>query len=217
MFEYQGLKIGWLGHDGFEIKNGLTVIVDPFKLRSVRDKADVLLISHEHFDHLSLEDVKKVTSDKTIVVAAATCKSELAKLRFKDLRLMNPGDKTEVEGVTVEAVPAYNLNKFREPGKVFHPKDERKLGFIIQMKGTRIYHSGDTDVIPEMKNFRADIALLPVSGTYVMTSEEAATAAQMIRPKLAIPMHYGAIVGSEADAENFKRIAPCEVRILKPE
>ena len=211
------MKVSWLGHDGFKIKNGKTVIIDPFKIRSSSEKADILLISHEHFDHLSVEDIKKVASDKTTVIAAASCKDELSKLKFRDVKLVRPGDRVKLDDVSIEAVPAYNLNKFREPGKVFHPREEGKVGYIVQMKGVRVYHAGDTDVIPEMKSFKADMALLPVSGTYVMTSQEAAEAAKMIGPKLAIPMHYGAIVGSESDAERFKQLASCQVQILKPE
>ena len=217
MFEYQGVKISWLGHDSFKVKNGRTVIIDPFKLRSAPEKADVLLITHEHFDHLSLEDIKKVASEKTTVVAISSCKSELAKLKVKEVRIVRPGDKVNIDDITVEAVPAYNLNKFREPGKVFHPRDDGKAGYLVTVKGVRIYHAGDTDAIPEMKGVRADVALLPVSGTYVMTSEEAVEAAKMINPKIAIPMHYGAIVGSERDAEIFKQLATCPVQILKPE
>jgi len=217
LFEYQGIKVSWLGHDSFKIKNGKTVIIDPFKIRSSSEKADILLVSHEHFDHLSIDDIKKVASDKTTVVAAASCKNELSKLKFKEIRIVHPGDKVQLDDVTIEAVPAYNLNKFREPGKVFHPKEDAKVGYIVTMKGVRVYHAGDTDVIPEMKNFKTDLALLPVSGTYVMTPNEAAEAAKIIGPKLAIPMHYGAIVGSEEDAEKFKQLASCQVQILKPE
>lgn len=217
MLEYQGVKISWLGHDSFKIKNGKTIIIDPFKLRSAPEKADILLVTHEHFDHLSLDDIKKVVSEKTTVVTISSCRSELSKLKVKEVKFVRPGDKVNVDDVTVEAVPAYNLNKFREPGKVFHPKDDGKAGYIVTVKGVRIYHAGDTDAIPEMKGLKTDVALLPVSGTYVMTSEEAAEAARTINPKLAIPMHYGAIVGSERDAEKFKQLATCPVQILKPE
>ena len=217
MLEYQGVKISWLGHDSFKIKNGKTIIIDPFKLRSAPEKADILLVTHEHFDHLSLDDIKKVVSEKTTVVAISSCRSELSKLKVKEVKFVRPGDKVNVDDVTVEAVPAYNLNKFREPGKVFHPKGDGKAGYIVTVKGVRIYHAGDTDAIPEMKGLKTDVALLPVSGTYVMTSEEAAEAAKTINPRLAIPMHYGAIVGSERDAERFKQLATCPVQILKPE
>ena len=217
MFEYQGVKISWLGHDSFRIKNGKTVIIDPFKIRPIPDKADILLISHEHFDHLSLDDAMKVSSGNTTVVTIPAVKKELSSLRVKEVKAVRPGDKVALGEITIEAVPAYNLNKFREPGKPFHPKGDGKIGFILSVKGVRIYHAGDTDPIPEMKGFKTDIALLPVSGTYVMTPEEAAEATRMIKPKLAIPMHYGAIVGSESDAERFKQLANCPVQILKPE
>ena len=217
MFEYRGLKISWLGHDSFRLKNGKTVIIDPFKLRSDPGKADILLISHEHFDHMSLDDVKKVVTSDTTVITIQAVKRELSGLKVKEIRTVKPGDMLKLDDVRVEIVPAYNLNKFREPGKVFHPKDDGKVGFVISMKGLRVYHAGDTDAIPEMMGLKPDLALLPVSGTYVMTPEEAAEAARMIEPKLVIPMHYGAIVGSDTDAQKFKQLAPCEVQILKPE
>ena len=219
MFDYHGVKISWLGHDSFVIKNGKTVFVDPFKLRSNPGKADILLISHEHFDHLSLDDIKKVSNENTTIITIPAVKKELAGLKLKDVRAARPGDKVTVGDVTIELVPAYNLNKFREPGKVVHPKEDGKAGFIIGMKGLRIYHAGDTDAIPEMKGLKPDIAMLPVSGTYVMTPEEAAQATKMVEPKLVIPMHYGAIVGSEQDALKFKQLVSTTtpVQILKPE
>ncbi len=217
LFEYLGLKIRWLGHDGFLIKNGKTIVIDPFKVQSKLDKADILLISHEHFDHLSIEDITKIASDKTILVASKSCKEGLSKMKFRESKFLKPGEKVTLENVTIEAIPAYNLTKFKEPGKPFHPRDEAKLGFLIQIEGVRVYHAGDTDFIPEMKGLKTDLALLPVSGTYVMTPQEASSAADAIKPKLAIPMHFGAIVGSEKDAAEFKRLAPCAVQILEPE
>jgi L-ascorbate metabolism protein UlaG (beta-lactamase superfamily) len=186
-------------------------------VQSKLDKADILLISHEHFDHLSIEDIMKTASDKTILIASKSSKEGLSKIKFKESRFLNPGEKVTLDNVIIEAIPAYNLNKFREPGKPFHPREEAKLGFLIQIGGVRVYHAGDTDFIPEMEGLKTDLALLPVSGTYVMTSQEAASAAAAIKPKLAIPMHFGTIVGSEKDAAEFKRLAPCVVQILKPE
>ena len=217
MYEYQGLKISWLGHDSFKIKNGKIVIIDPFKIRPTSDKADILLISHEHFDHFSLDDIKKVVNENTTIVTIPAVKKELSSVKVKEVRAVKPGDKLKLGDVSIEVVPAYNLNKFREPGKVFHPKEDGKAGYIIGMKGIRIYHSGDTDAIPEMKGLKPDVALLPVSGTYVMTAEEAVQAVKMVEPKLAIPMHYGVIVGSEQDAQRFKQLATVEVQILKAE
>ena len=136
-------------------------------------------------------------------------------MQVKETRFLDPGGKFSVGKVEIEAVPAYNVNKFREPGKAFHPKAEKRLGFVITMDGTRVYFAGDTDFIPEMKDIAVDIALLPVSGTYVMTPEEAVEAALAIHPKIAVPMHYGAIVGSDADALKFKSLVKhCQVEII---
>jgi L-ascorbate metabolism protein UlaG (beta-lactamase superfamily) len=217
MLEYQGVKLSWLGHDGFRIRNGKVLYIDPFKIEGGGPKADIVLLSHEHYDHCDADDLKKIITPDTIIVAHSQSKGVLGKLKIKEIKIVKPGDKINVGDLTVEAVPAYNLNKFREPGKVFHPKEDGKVGFILTVNGVRIYHAGDTDHIPEMRNIRTDIALLPVSGTYVMTAEEAAEAAADINPKLAIPMHYGAIVGGRSDAETFKGLAECEVKILEKE
>ena len=217
MIVFKGLKISWLGHDSFVIRNGKTVAIDPFKIKGRHDPADILLITHEHFDHCSPDDVKKIASNKTIIVGTPACKAELAKAKIGEFRTVKPGDKLRLDGVSIETVPAYNLNKFREPGKVFHPREDQKVGYIIEIEHVRVYHAGDTDAIPEMKGLKTDVALLPVSGTYVMTAEEAAEAASLVNPSLAIPMHYGSIVGSEKDAAKFKELAPCDVQILKPE
>jgi len=206
----------WLGHDGFRITNGKTLYIDPFQIKG-GPKADIVLVSHEHSDHCNLDDLKKIVGPETTIVAHAQSKSELSKLKAKEIKVVKPGDKLTVGEYQIEAVPAYNLNKFREPGKVFHPKEDGKVGFVVSVKGVRIYHAGDTDHIPEMKNIRTDIALIPVSGTYVMTVQEAAEAVASINPKIVIPMHYGAIVGSSKDAEDLQRLVKFEVKILEKE
>jgi L-ascorbate metabolism protein UlaG (beta-lactamase superfamily) len=216
MFEYHGVKLSWLGHDGFRIQNGQIIYIDPFQI-SGGPKADIVLVSHEHFDHCSVDDLKKIVTPNTVIVAHSQSKGELSKVKAKEVKTMKPGEKLTLGDLVIETVPAYNLNKFREPGKVFHPKEDGKLGYVLTVKGVRIYHAGDTDNIPEMKNIRTDIALLPVSGTYVMTVQEAAQAAESINPKLIIPMHYGAIVGSERDADSFQKLVKCEVKILQKE
>lgn len=217
MYEYKGVKITWLGHDGFRIQNGQVVYIDPFQIESGGPKADLLLISHEHFDHCNPDDLKKVVTPNTVVVAHAQSKDELSKVKVKEVKIIKPGDKIKIGDVNVEAVPAYNVNKFREPGKAFHPKEDGKLGFVVTVKGVRIYHTGDSDHIPEMRGLRPDIALVPVSGTYVMTSQEAVEAVASIDPKVAIPMHYGAIVGDQRDADAFKKQLKCEVQVLAKE
>jgi L-ascorbate metabolism protein UlaG (beta-lactamase superfamily) len=203
-WSYGNVKVHWLGHDSFALEGSKTVVIDPFKA-SGNYKADILLISHEHGDHLSPDDIKKFTSTSTKVFASRVCEPELSKLKL-NTTYVSPNTKTTVDGVTIETVPAYNLTKFREPGKVFHPKEDGRVGFVVTLDGVRFYHAGDTDTIPEMKSINVDVAFLPVSGTYVMTAEEAAEAAGWIKSKVVVPMHFGAIVGSRADAENFKKL-----------
>jgi L-ascorbate metabolism protein UlaG (beta-lactamase superfamily) len=201
-------KIHWLGHDGFRIDASKVLYLDPYQMKSTVP-ADIILVSHDHFDHCSPDDIQKILKKDTVII---TDKASACKLTG-DVRVVQPGDRLTVLGVEVEIVPAYNTNK------QFHPKSDGKLGFIITIDGARVYHAGDTDFIPEMKKIKADIALLPVSGTYVMTADEAVEAALAIHPKFAIPMHYGAIVGSESDAKQFadKLKGKIEVKILPQE
>lgn len=203
-----------INHDTFRIAGSKVIYTDPFKV-SKRDEADIVLLSHEHFDHLSLEDLEKVCSSGTTIVASPLCEQALKQVKVKEKYFIEPNGKYTVGKVMILAVPAYNLNKFREPGKPFHPQSEKGVGFVIQMDGTRVYYAGDTDAIPEMNSIQCDIALLPVSGTYVMTAEEAVEAVKAVHPKIAVPMHYGAIVGSEDDARKFKSLVKnCEVQIV---
>jgi len=216
VFEYRGLKISWLGHDSFKITDAKTIYIDPYQIKA-SGEADILLITHEHFDHCSLGAIKKIVSSKTTIVTTALVKRQLSGIKVKEIRAAKPHEKILVDDVSIETVPAHNVNKFRSPGEPFHSKQEEMLGFILTIDGVRIYHAGDSDLIPEMEGLNVDVACLPVSGTYVMTAEEAAEAARRIRPKVAIPMHYGSIVGTERDAERFKKLATCEVQILAKE
>ncbi len=196
-------KIHWLGHDGFRIDGSVVVMFDPYQV-SAKTPADLILISHEHFDHNSPEDLAKVMKKDTVIVTEVVSSKKLS----GDVRVAAPGDKLNIKGVTIEVGPAYNTNKD------FHPKSAGMLSFIITLDGIRYYHAGDTDFIPEMKDFKVDIAFLPVSGTYVMTADEAVQAAKAIKPKIAIPMHYASIVGSEDDAKKFKKSLEGQIEVV---
>ncbi|MFH1073068.1 MAG: MBL fold metallo-hydrolase [Nanoarchaeota archaeon] len=204
----QGIDIQRLSHASFILKGSRTIYIDPFQIAGSPEPADFILISHEHYDHCSSQDVKKVITPETIIVTVPDCMSKLNSLNVKEIKIVNPGDQVNYDKVHIEAVPAYNI------GKPFHPKDNDWIGFIVTMDNVRIYHAGDTDLIPEMKKIDVDIALLPVSGKYVMTAEEAAQATTLMKVKTAIPMHYGAIVGTNDDAERFKKLCTCKVEIL---
>ena len=195
----------WLGHDSFRIKAPEGVIYfDPWKVRSA-EPADLILITHEHHDHFSAEDVKKLRKPDTIIVTIAAVAKQLA----GDVHTVKPGDTLTVKGIQIEAVPAYN------PAKQFHPKTAGHVGYIITAGGQRIYHAGDTDMIPEMANIHTDVALLPVGGKYTMNASEAAEAANLIKPKVAVPMHWGGgVIGTRADAEAFKKACKVPVEIL---
>lgn len=199
-------QITWLGHDSFRITDDKIIYIDPWQITG-GPPADLILVTHDHYDHLSVEDIKQIRQEGTVIVTTPAAAKKLS----GPVRMVKPGDNLSVRGIDVEVVPAYNTNK------KFHTKEYGGVGFIVTVDGERIYHAGDTDVIPEMKGLQVDIALLPVSGTYVMTAEEAVKAVEMIQPKQVIPMHFGSIVGSEADAERFKKLSPVPVRILKPE
>lgn len=204
-------NIHWLGHDAFRIDAGSTVIyLDPFQLKEGLPKADLILITHDHFDHNNPADVAKIRKPDTTIVTVQKGAGKLT----GDVKLIKPGEEMIVKRIPVKAVAAYNINKFRSPGVPFHPKEAGYAGYIMTVSGLRIYHAGDTDFIPEMKGLSCDIALLPVSGMFVMTAEEAVQAAAAIKPKVAIPMHVGGPVGNISAAQTFKEKATVPVLIL---
>jgi L-ascorbate metabolism protein UlaG (beta-lactamase superfamily) len=200
------ITLTWLGHASFKLKAGEKIIyIDPWKVK--KDEADLILITHSHFDHLSPDDVRRVQKKETVIVATRDSASKVK----GDIRIMKPGEKITVDDIEIETIPAYNI------GKSYHPKTSGWVGFIISVGGSRIYHAGDTDAIPEIKKLNVDVALLPIGGTYTMTAEEAADIANEFKPKLVVPMHWGTIVGSLGDAERFKKLFKGETHILQPE
>ncbi len=215
MINYEGITFKWLGHDGFLItsKTGQTICIDPYEVKGDFKPVNILISTHEHGDHCSPADLAQFTSSDTIIFGIEAAKDKLAPLKKKSLRIVKPNFKEKIDSIVLEFVPAYNVNKFRSPGKPFHPKEDNKVGVILTIDGVRVYHAGDTDKIPEMKYFKSDVALLPVSGTYVMTAKEAIEATAVLQPKLVIPMHFGAIVGDKSMAKEFKEGVSCEVII----
>jgi L-ascorbate metabolism protein UlaG (beta-lactamase superfamily) len=209
-------EVEWLGHSGFRIGVGnASIYIDPYRIGPGEPKADLILITHQHYDHFSIQDLERLRKEDTRVIAPAAVAERLE----GNVHSLRPGDvvETDVYGVDVRAVPAYNTSKRDGEGRPFHPREAGCLGYELNVRGERLYHAGDTDVIPEMDwVVGADVALLPVSGVHVMTALEAAEAARRIQPTVAVPMHWGVHIGSEKDAQTFADAAPVDVVIMQP-
>ena len=202
--------ITWLGHSSLLIEVDEKILyIDPFDLKTNLPKADLILITHDHFDHLSPEDILKLLKTETIVISMPAARKKLPSQVRKFIAL-SPGDSITIDDLKITTVPAYNLKK------EYHPRAKGYLGFILTWNHKTIYHAGDTDFIPEMRQIHADVAFLPVDGKYTMKAYEAAKAADAIHPKVAIPIHWGKIVGTRQDAETFKVLSHVPVVILKP-
>ena len=200
------LELNFLGHSGFSIKGNKNIVIDPYNVSDNVDKADIVLITHCHYDHCSIRDIEKVMKPGTIVIGTPDCQSKITKLNDVDMQIVEVGDKIELPGsVKIETIAAYNKDK------EYHPKSEGWVGYLIKIGNTIIYHAGDTDFIPEIqklsgygKKENEFIALLPVSGKSVMDPEDAAEAASVLSADLTIPMHYGAgVAGTLDDAQRF--------------
>jgi L-ascorbate metabolism protein UlaG (beta-lactamase superfamily) len=208
--------IEWLGHAAFRITVGrATVYIDPYRVSEDAPTADLILITHGHYDHFSPQDVERLSKRDTWLIGPAAVAERVS----GQVHRIGPEESIDdelVRGVAVRAVAAYNTSKRTADGDPFHPRDAGGVGFDLRVRGERLYHAGDTDVIPEMDEVHGvDVALLPVSGVYVMTAGEAAEAARRIAPKVAVPMHWGEHIGTRDDALAFARRAPVEVRILE--
>jgi len=216
------IELRWLGHAGFLIKNSQTIYIDPYNIKEGLEKADIILITHSHYDHCSIADMKKIIKQGTKIILPVDAQSKITRFEIPiEIEIIEVGQELSFSETKISALPDYNIDKS------CHTKEEGWLGYLIKMNDALIYHAGDTDKIPEMQKLtgykqavRKFIALLPVGGRFTMNAEEAAEAAKMIKPSLAIPMHYGSIVGTEEDAREFQELCKedgIDVRILEKE
>ena len=197
------VEISWLGHASVMIQTDTIVLyIDPWKIGTASPKADIILLTHDHYDHYSEDDIALLATDTTRIVAPM--------LTEVVTDVINTGESLELDDVIVEALPAYNINKN------FHPRANNWVGYIVDICGRRVYHTGDTDRIPEMKGLSVDVALMPVGGTYTMTADDAGRALSDMHAEYVIPIHYGDIVGSGKDAQRLSDISTSTVHILQP-
>lgn len=200
-------RLRWLGHASFLVEGDPVIYIDPWETPPGLPAADLILVTHSHYDHLSVPDIERLAKPSTTVVGPADVIRRLGRQRLNLVEL-NPGDEKAVGGVKIRAVPAYNRTK------QFHPRASGWVGFVVYLPEGSIYHAGDTDHIPEMQGLKPTVALLPVGGTYTMDAAEAAQAAADIGPEVAVPMHYGKVVGSEADARRFVQLYSGRAEVL---
>jgi L-ascorbate metabolism protein UlaG (beta-lactamase superfamily) len=188
------VDITWCGHDTFLIEGEKVIYTDPFVLPSTPKKADLILITHDHYDHCVPEKVKQIQKSDTVIVTTPDCARKLT----GNIKSIRPGQSVTIGDIAIKAIPAYNV------GKQFHPKSSGWVGFVFKVSGTTFYIAGDTDFIPEMNGLKPDIALLPIGGKFTMGIDQAVEATLSIEPKIVIPMHYDTFGGIEADPNEFK-------------
>ena len=202
------IELKWLGHSGFLIRNHRIIYIDPYNIKPDLEKADIILITHSHYDHCSVADIKNIVKKGTKILITADSQSKITRMEIPvDIQIVEPNQELNFGELKISTLPAYNLNK------PYHQKEEGWVGFLIKMDDVIIYHAGDSDFIPEMQKLTGHkqqdkkfIALLPVGGKFTMNAEEAAEAAKLIKPSLAIPMHYGTVIGDNKDAEEFVKL-----------
>ncbi len=201
-------ELTWFQHSSFLWNHkGKKIYFDPWGLPERPEIADIILITHDHYDHLSEGDIRKIDSPKTVIVAPVDCRGKLD----GNIVFLRPGENTTINGVKIAAIPAYTVKTSH------HLKEKGWIGYLVEVDGEKVYHAGDTDFIPEMSSIKTDVALLPVGGTSTMNWEEAAQAAKAIGPRVvAVPMHFGAVVGSLWDAKKFAEKAQVPVEIMTP-
>ena len=197
-----------LCHSSIKINKEKVIYIDPFKIEKNYNDADIVFITHDHYDHYSEEDIDKVINENTIIIIPEELLTKLLRkgINKNAIITVEPNEKYMVQGIKFETIPAYNTNK------TFHPKENGWVGYIIEIKGVRYYIAGDTDITEENRRVKCDVAFVPVGGTYTMDFKEAATLVNEIKPKMAIPIHYGDIVGTKQDAIDFSKLLHPEIK-----
>ena len=195
-------------HSSILINRAKKIYIDPFRINGNYNDADIIMITHDHYDHYSEEDIDKVRKEKTIIVIPLGLEERVIKVGFKkeNIIIVEPDKQYYIDEIKIDTIPSYNINK------QFHPKENKWVGYIIEIEGVSYYVPGDTDITEENKKVKCDVAFVPVGGTYTMNSKEAAELVNEIKPKVAIPIHYGEIVGSKQDAIDFVKRVNTEIK-----
>ncbi len=197
-----------LYHSSIRINKEKTIYIDPFKIDRNYNDADIIFITHDHYDHYSEEDIDKVINENTVIVIPEELLTKVLKkgINKNAIITVEPNQKYMVQGIKFETVPAYNTNK------TFHPKENGWVGYVIEINEIKYYIAGDTDITEENKKVKCDVAFVPVGGTYTMDFKEAAQLVNQIQPKVAVPIHYGSVVGTKQDAEEFIKLLHTNVK-----
>jgi L-ascorbate metabolism protein UlaG (beta-lactamase superfamily) len=197
-----------LYHSSIRIKKEKTIYIDPFKIDRNYNDADIIFITHDHYDHYSEEDIDKVINENTVIVIPEELLTKVLKkgINKNAIITVKPNQKYMVQGIKFETVPAYNTNK------TFHPKENGWVGYVIEINEIKYYIAGDTDITEENKKVKCDVAFVPVGGTYTMDFKEAAQLVNQIQPKVAVPIHYGSVVGTKQDAEEFIKLLHTNIK-----
>ena len=185
-------------HSSIKINKGVVIYLGPFKIEKEMHDADIIFITHNHYDHYSKEDINKIIKEDTIIVAPKTTEKTIEKTQ--NGILVEPNKEYEIKEIKVKTVPAYNIDK------QFHPKVNEWVGYILNIDNVNYYIAGDTDITPENKNVKCDVAFIPVGGTYTMDYKEAADLANVLDVNTVVPTHYGSVAGRKEDGENFKKL-----------
>ncbi len=197
-----------LCHSSIKINKEKVIYIDPFKIEKNYNDADIVFITHDHYDHYSEEDIDKVINENTIIIIPEELLTKLLRkgINKNAIITVEPNEKYMVQGIKFETIPAYNTNK------TFHPKENDWVGYIITLDGIRYYIAGDTDITEENRKVKCDVAFVPVGGTYTMNYSEAAELVNIIKPKIAVPIHYGSVVGTKQDATNFIKLLHSSIK-----